>query len=142
LPSASSIDSINLLFADDDIVDQTESSSEILSLRMEKDKVNFFQEIEPFAHLNYKFKEAQSLINKLVPKSTAAFWRTNGHKFPFLRRLALILYNVPSSSAFIERFYSICGHVCKTKSGNYNLDTIIQRSMLKANIQLLEELNL
>ena len=50
-----------------------ETSSEILSLRMEKDEVNFFQEIEPFARLNYKLKEAQSLINKIVPKSTAAF---------------------------------------------------------------------
>jgi hypothetical protein len=48
---------------------------------------------------------------------------------------------VPAAAAFIERFYSVCGNVCKTKSVNFSSETIIQRSMLKANIHLLDEIS-
>ena len=64
----------------------------------------------------------------------------NQSKFPTLYRLALILYNIPASSAYIERFYRVVGDVCKSKSGNMKAETIIQRSILKANMAILNEL--
>jgi len=44
-------------------------------------------------------------------------------------------------SAYVERFYSICGNICKNKSGNMSADTIITRSMLKANMAILNKLS-
>ncbi|CAF0945758.1 unnamed protein product, partial [Brachionus calyciflorus] len=73
-------------------------------------------------------------------KSTASFWVSKGKDMPNLKKLACLLHNMPSSSAFIERFYSICGGVCKKNSGNMAPNTIIKRSVLKANINLLEKL--
>ena len=59
---------------------------------------------------------------------------------PLLAKLAVILSNIPSSSAYIERFYRICGNVCKQRAGNMSSDTIINRSVLKANIDILNEI--
>ena len=136
IQSTSSCDSIALMLRDDDIIDQIQINDEIELLQMEKNKIEFLKEIGLFVNLKDK-----QLISRYTPRSTASFWRTNGEKFPILRRIAVILYNIPSSSAFIERFYSICGNVCKVRSGNINSDTIIYRSMLKANIHLLDELS-
>ena len=49
--------------------------------------------------------------------------------------------NIPSSSAYIERFYSICGNVCKQRAGNMKAQTIASRSFLKANIKILDKLS-
>jgi hypothetical protein len=48
-------------------------------------------------------------------------------KLPHLKDLAEILLNTPSSAAFIERYYTLCGNVCKTKCGNMCKDQIIKR---------------
>ena len=74
-------------------------------------------------------------------KSTTKFWKEQMKELPTLSRLAFILLNIPSSSAFIERFYSICGNVCKRECGNMTPETIIQRSFLKANTKFLENLS-
>jgi len=58
-----------------------------------------------------------------------------------MSEVALILFNIPSSTAFIERFYSLCGNVCKNKSGNMTARTISQRSFLKANFHILNSLS-
>ena len=50
------------------------------------------------------------------------------------------MLNIPSSSASIERFFSICGVICTQRRGNMDPDTIIKRSMLKVNVTLLEEM--
>jgi hypothetical protein len=55
--------------------------------------------------------------------------------------LALILLNILSSAAYIERFYSLSGNICKTKSGNMGKNLIITRSLLKANIGILNDLS-
>ena len=140
MASASSTDSINFLYEDYDTPEPAIISSEILNLSMERDKVNFFEAISKFSHLDAKIKADVPNIARLAPKVSATFWIENGNKFPFLRKLALILLNVPASSAFIERYYSICGNVCKKRCGNFSPDTIIYRSMLKANIHLLDGL--
>ena len=73
--------------------------------------------------------------------STHTFWKENIKEFPLLSELALILLNIPASSAFIERFYSICGNVCKPRAGNMTPKLIIERSFLKSNIHILDSLS-
>ena len=101
----------------------------MISLRLEKERLEFISLIEN--------KNPSSVFN---PLSTAKFWFTNRDKMPYLASLAVILINIPASSAYIERFYSICGNVCKQRAGNMSPETIISRSMLKANIGILNEL--
>ena len=59
-----------------------------------------------------------------------------------LTELALVLDNIPSAAAFIERFYSLSGNVCKNKAGNITPKTISQRSFLKANMKILEDITM
>ena len=61
---------------------------------------------------------------------------------PLLSEVACILFNIPSSSAFIERFYSVCGNVCNKKAGNMTPNTLIQRSFLKANYNILGSISI
>lgn len=71
-------------------------------------------------------------------KSTRGFWFTNASKFPIIGQLALILLNTPSSSAFVERFFSLCGVISKQRAGNMSAELLEIRSMLRANLSLLE----
>ena len=48
---------------------------------------------------------------------------------------------MPSGTAFIERFFSVCGIVCNKRNASMKADLIITKSMLRANIKLFEELN-
>jgi len=79
------------------------------------------------------------LITKICNNSE--FWRKFQDKMPTLYSLALILENIPSTSAQIERFFSITGIICDKKRLRMTHEMIIMRSMLKANISVLEELN-
>ena len=73
--------------------------------------------------------------------STKEFWLKHKQQFPKLFQLALILSNVPTSTAFIERFFSICGVICKKRMMNMDDDLLIARCLFKANLTLLKELN-
>ena len=66
------------------------------------------------------------------------FW--SAHNFPYLKKLFGILLNIPSSGAFIERFFSICGSICSVRRGRSDTDLIRCRCLLKANFKLLQEL--
>ncbi len=82
--------------------------------------------------------------NKNVVNSTKAnfeFWKENQREIPILFELQLILLNVPATSSFIERFFSIAGIVCDIKRLNMTDELIIERSLMKANIEILKELN-
>ena len=72
--------------------------------------------------------------------SSRQFWIENSTKMPILADLSLLLLNIPSSSAFIDRFFSICGAICNKRSGNYSDDMIILRSFLKANMNTLQNM--
>jgi hypothetical protein len=74
-------------------------------------------------------------------KSTLSFWKTHKTKMPKLFQLSIILLNITSTSAFIERFFSISGIVCDSRRLNMTEDLIIMRSLMKANIHILTELN-
>jgi hypothetical protein len=83
--------------------------------------------------------------NKKIVNSTKAnfeFWKENQREIPILFELQLILLNIPETSSFIERFFSIAGIVCDIKRLNMTDELIIERSMMKANIEILKELNL
>ena len=75
------------------------------------------------------------------PLCTKLFWKKNSLKFPMLYKLAIVLLNIQSSSAFIERFFSICGVVCTRRATNMKADLLIKRSMMKSNMHILTHLN-
>lgn len=125
ISTSSSVDSLIGMMRDDDYLSENEVNSEVTSMTILKEKIEFLKMVES---PNFK------------PKSTAQFWTKNSERFNMLTYVATILYNIPSSSAYIERFYSICGNVCKQRSGNMSSQTIINRSILKANIEILEKL--
>ena len=72
--------------------------------------------------------------------TTNAFWLKYRKRLPNLFKIAMQLLSIPSSSAFIERFFSICGVICKKRCGNMSDATIISRSFLKTNLRLLDKL--
>jgi hypothetical protein len=59
---------------------------------------------------------------------------------PILFLTAVILLNISASSAFIERFFSICGVVCENHREKQLDDMIACRCLLKANMQILLKL--
>ena len=52
-----------------------------------------------------------------------------------------ILFNISSSSAFIEKFFSITGIICSQRRNNIKDDLIIMKSLLKSNVKILKEMN-
>jgi hypothetical protein len=74
-------------------------------------------------------------------KSTTKFWEQNRNKMPKLHDLQIILLNIPSSSAFIERYFSISGIVSDVRRLNMTEKMVIIRSMCKSNIGILAEMN-
>jgi hypothetical protein len=74
-------------------------------------------------------------------QSISSFWKNYKNHLPKLFDLSVILLNISSSGAIIERFFSISGEVCDLKCSNITEDLIIMRSMLKTNMHVLTELN-
>ena len=68
--------------------------------------------------------------------STKQFWQSHQLKFPKLFKLSRVLLNIPTSSAFIERFFSICGIISKKRSMNMDDELFIARCLFKANIHI------
>ncbi|CAF1131770.1 unnamed protein product [Brachionus calyciflorus] len=113
--STSTMDSITAFEMDDDYLSETEVSKVIDNYELERQKIYFIKNVIDNSRLN--------------ANSTAKFWSEDNQMSHF-SNLALSLLNIPSSSSYIERFYSICGTVCKKNSGNMTAGTIIQRSLL------------
>ena len=76
--------------------------------------------------------------NKTLTKNE--FWLENKNNFPNILNLCLHLTNIPASLAYTERFFSICGVVCKQRSGNSSEDLLITRAFLKCNIDVLKKI--
>ena len=51
-------------------------------------------------------------------KSNKKFWNENSEKLPRLRFLYICMQNIPATSAFIERYFSFAGIVCKKNAGS------------------------
>ncbi len=74
--------------------------------------------------------------------NTTSFWLRSRYKLPILFELTIKTLCLPASSAYIERFFSICGVVCKNRAMNMKDELIIIRCLLKSNLKWLEELNI
>ena len=51
-------------------------------------------------------------------KFTNLFWLSNAQLYPNLSRVSLILMNIASNSAFVERFFSLTRIISNEKRGN------------------------
>ncbi len=70
----------------------------------------------------------------------STFWRKNTRKFPYLSKLCVILSAISSSSAFIERHFSVCG-VISDKFPNIDDELFEMRCTMKTNLHLLNQMN-
>ena len=127
ISASSSKDSLMLLH-NDSYESEFSTDDVVLSIKLEKEKLDFLHQLE-----------TTNLKDKSI-KSNSKFWLKHQLKYPSLFQLSLILCNIPASSAFIERFYSLSGNVCKSRSGNLSAETIIAKCMLKSNIEILKRL--
>lgn len=84
----------------------------------------------------------EQMVNLLCRKGTRfsneEFWsiQTDMQR---LSRLAKALYCIPASSAAVERFFSICGVVNNPRRMNTGDELFVQRSLLKANLWMLDD---
>jgi hypothetical protein len=125
------------------------SNSSFLDDLFEDDEQN--EQLIEESHQSLRYEKVQLEINKLrnlflekkyqITETNSQFWRNNERSFPELYKLAIIILNIQSSSSFVERFFSICGVVCKKRATNMKNKLIIMRSMMKANFHLLNILN-
>ena len=72
-------------------------------------------------------------------RSAKDFWFSNHNEFRKLADLALHLPAILSSTAFIERFYSICG-ILGDDFPNMSDELFETRAMMKANLDTLKEM--
>lgn len=86
------------------------------------------------------FRECLETCGLVYKHSTKFFWNENALKLPILQKLARIILNISSSSASIERFFSLCGFVCDSRRARMDDDLVIIRCLLKANIELIKQL--
>ena len=102
-------------------------------------------------YLSIKVQNEVSLFRNLIVSekmhdedctSTRRFWLKNQSTLPNLYKLAKKLLNIQASTAFVERYFSICGIICTTKNTNMNDKTLVMRSVLKSNMNILDELNI
>jgi hypothetical protein len=96
-------------------------------------KIELENEIKEFSLVLEKIK-----LDKKQKYTTRQFWQKYQEKMPNLNRLALLITNMPSSSAFIERFFSVCGIIKNKQRGNMKPDLLEMRSLLKSNLNFLE----
>jgi hypothetical protein len=75
-----------------------------------------------------------------IPES-AVFWLSNRIKMPNLSKLFSLLDGINSSSAIVERLFSICGVIANKRNQNMTHDLFQIRSMLASNIELLDDLS-
>ncbi|RNA45161.1 hypothetical protein BpHYR1_040948 [Brachionus plicatilis] len=66
-----------------------------------------------------------------LQKSTKEFWSTNSSRLPILSSVAKKLFSVPASSAFVERYFSICGVVSSKRNQNIKSKNFICKTVLK-----------
>jgi hypothetical protein len=80
-------------------------------VKLEREKIKFITMIE------------DSLLANTM--STKSFWLKNRHELPLLSNLALQLNGIPSTSAYVERFFSICKVITKPRAGNLSDSSFI-----------------
>ena len=79
-----------------------------------------------------------SLISEISIQSTKAFWLDYKNRLPNMFLLALRLFNISPASSSIEQFFSVSGLICKETASNIDDELLINRALLKINLNLLE----
>ena len=127
----------NMFFSNYNNDDQEnfESNSEI---QLENFEHQIFLEVEKYRRI---ISEDNFKLVKQV-SSTKNFWLKSNLEFPYLSKLVLVLANICSSSAFIERYFSICGFIQNKRSSNITVELFIKRCFLRANVKILNELKM
>lgn len=96
------------------------------------------------SQLREEISKFRSMITNIAliktVNSTRRFWNSYGVEMPILRKLFQICLSIPSSSSFIERFFSICGLVCNQRNGRSDVELIRCRSLMRANVKILQEM--
>jgi hypothetical protein len=88
--------------------------------------------------LKVKVKVFISIISETTFESTKKFWLKYKTSMPNLFNLACKLLGLPATSAFIERFFSLTGQINNQHSNSISVDLLRTRSMLKANMKLID----
>lgn len=80
--------------------------------------------------------------NKLIlsTDNTKEFWYKHKDALPKLSKIASILLNINSSSACVERFFSLCGFISNKRNQNIETDMFITRCFLRANFKTIKEI--
>ena len=102
---------------------------------IELDLEIFMRDVEKEVKALSVFIRKNNYANLKKVISTKQFWLSNANKYPILFQLAIIMLNINSSSACLERYFS------RKDSGNTHDDLFISRCMLRANVKILLELN-
>ena len=102
--------------------------------------VSKVRDLEREIKLYSEFIDENSNIIQNI-RSTASFWKKKKDKIPTLYQLSLKLSGIPSTSAMIERLFSIAGLVCDNRRPRMTNKLITMRYMLKANMALLVDNN-
>jgi hypothetical protein len=90
-------------------------------------------EIEQFGAM----LRSKDFINSV--ESSTDFWLKHLEQFPILSQVAQVLLLIPSSSSFIERFFSVCGII--TDKFTSMEDFLFQmRAMFRGNMETLEKI--
>jgi hypothetical protein len=97
-------------------------------------KNNLTKEISEFAQILQDSK----LLSKI--KSSKKFWSQNEEKFPYMSKL-FALTSINSSSAFIERFFSICGIINTDRNQNMKHELFEIYAMLNSNLHIIQSEN-
>ena len=97
--------------------------------------------------LEYEVNKLKAILradnNKLILTTTNSkeFWYQHKGAFPKISKLANILLNINSSSACVERFFSLCGFIENKRNQNMETELFISRCFLRANFKTIKELN-
>jgi len=79
-----------------------------------------------------------NIITESTFESTKKFWLKYKTSMPNLFNLSCKLLGLPASSAFIESFFSLTGQINNQHSNSVSVDLLRTRSMLKANMKLID----
>ena len=123
--------------ADDEAFDLFYQSFELDHVEQNKKQFNIEQLVEKEKELYVNILRNCEFTNKT---SYEDFWYARRKEMPYLYKLSLMYYNIPTSSAYVERFFSICGIVNRKRAGNMSDDTLINRAFLKSNLNILNEM--
>ena len=72
----------------------------------------------------------KKFVEECSKKKTSDVWKKYKNKKPILYQLKQVLLNIPATSSFIERFFSISGIVCDIRRLNMTDDLIVMRSLM------------